>query len=74
MPVMSSVDLLRTVRDELPMVPVSTLFRPDHDLSIKSGEKMKFQLFGEDTEVEKSIIDQIPDPLAHIFAMPAIMA
>ncbi len=52
------------------MVPLSILFRKMirlvHDLSSKSGKKIKLQLSGEDTEVDKSVIDQISDPLVHM--------
>ena len=52
------------------MIPVSGLFRRMirlvHDLSIKSGKKVDLQLFGQETEVDKTVIEQITDPLVHL--------
>lgn len=52
------------------MVPVSGLFRRMirlvHDLSVKSGKKVDLQLFGQETEVDKTVIEQISDPLVHL--------
>ncbi len=52
------------------MIPVSGLFRRMirlvHDLSVKSGKKVELKLFGEETEVDKTVIETITDPLVHI--------
>lgn len=52
------------------MIPVSGLFRRMirlvHDLSVKSGKKVDLQLSGESTEVDKTVIETITDPLVHI--------
>ncbi len=52
------------------MIPVSGLFRRMirlvHDLSVKSGKKVDLQLFGQETEVDKTVIEQISDPLVHL--------
>jgi two-component system chemotaxis sensor kinase CheA len=52
------------------MIPVSGLFRRMirlvHDLSVKSGKKVDRQLSGEATEVDKTVIETITDPLVHI--------
>jgi two-component system chemotaxis sensor kinase CheA len=52
------------------MVPVSGLFRRMirlvHDLSVKSGKKVDLQLYGQETEVDKTVIEQITDPLVHL--------
>ncbi|OQY19106.1 MAG: chemotaxis protein CheA [Desulfobacteraceae bacterium 4572_35.1] len=52
------------------MIPVSGLFRRMirlvHDLSVKSGKKVDLQLTGEGTEVDKTVIETITDPLVHI--------
>ncbi len=52
------------------MVPVSGLFRRMirlvHDLSVKSGKKAELKLIGEDTEMDKTVIETITDPLVHI--------
>ena len=52
------------------MIPVAGLFRRMirlvHDLSRKSGKKVDLQLSGEETEVDKTVIEIITDPLVHI--------
>ncbi|MBN1141886.1 MAG: chemotaxis protein CheA [Deltaproteobacteria bacterium] len=52
------------------MIPVSGLFkrmiRLVHDLSLKSGKKVELQLSGEETEVDKTVIETITDPLVHL--------
>lgn len=52
------------------MLPVAGLFRRMirlvHDLSRKSGKKVDLQLYGEETEVDKTVIETITDPLVHV--------
>ncbi len=52
------------------MIPVSGLFRRMirlvHDLARKSGKKVDLQLSGESTEVDKTVIEKITDPLVHL--------
>jgi len=52
------------------MMPISGLFkrmiRLVHDLSRKSGKKVDFRLSGENTEVDKTVIEKISDPLVHL--------
>lgn len=52
------------------MIPVSGLFRRMirlvHDLSAKFGKKVELKLSGEETEVDKTIIETITDPLVHM--------
>ncbi|WP_298036637.1 chemotaxis protein CheA [uncultured Desulfuromonas sp.] len=52
------------------MIPVTGLFRRMlrlvHDLSIKSGKKVELQLSGEETELDKTVIETITDPLVHL--------
>ncbi len=52
------------------MVPVSALFRRMirlvHDLSRKSGKKVDLQISGESTEVDKTVIEKITDPMVHL--------
>ncbi|MFW8600256.1 chemotaxis protein CheW [Desulfobacterota bacterium M19] len=52
------------------MLPISGLFRRMmrlvRDLSRKSGKKVELQLEGEDTEVDKTVIEKITDPLVHL--------
>ncbi len=72
----SSQHLGKIVRDlqemamALRMIPVSGLFRRMirlvHDLSRKSGKKVDLILKGEETEVDKTVIETITDPLVHL--------
>jgi two-component system chemotaxis sensor kinase CheA len=52
------------------MIPLSAPFRKMirlvHDLSTKANKKIKLNLVGEETEVDKTVIEQIADPLVHI--------
>jgi two-component system chemotaxis sensor kinase CheA len=52
------------------MIPVSGLFRRMirlvHDLSVKSGKKVELKLYGQETEVDKTVIETITDPLVHL--------
>lgn len=52
------------------MIPVSGLFRRMirlvHDISAKAGKKVELKLFGEGTEVDKTVIETITDPLVHL--------
>lgn len=52
------------------MVPVAGLFRRMirlvHDLSLKCGKKADLVLSGEETEVDKTIIEILTDPLVHM--------
>ena len=63
-------DDLQDVSMSLRMVPVSNTFqkmnRIVRDMSKKLGKKAKLTLIGEDTEVDKTIVDGISDPIMHI--------
>jgi two-component system chemotaxis sensor kinase CheA len=52
------------------MTPVTQLFgrmtRLVRDLSRKNGKQVDLQLSGEDTELDKTIIEQLTDPLMHM--------
>ncbi len=54
----------------LRMVPVRSTFqkmaRLVRDLAKKSGKRVNFSMTGEDTELDKSVVDQIGDPLVHM--------
>ncbi len=54
----------------LRMVPVRATFqkmaRLVRDLAKKSGKKVNFVMNGEDTELDKSVVDKIGDPLVHM--------
>ncbi len=52
------------------MMPIGTSFsrfpRLVRDLSTKLGKKMELELAGETTEVDKTVIEKIGDPLVHL--------
>lgn len=52
------------------MVPVSGLFqkmtRLVRDLSKKSNKLVNFKVIGEETEIDKTIVEQLSDPLVHM--------
>ena len=52
------------------MLPISFVFsrfpRLVHDLSSKLGKKIELRLIGEHTEVDKTVIELISDPLVHL--------
>lgn len=59
-------DIVMSIR----MVPISSLFRKMvrvvHDASKKLGKRVKLDLIGEKTEVDKTLVELITDPLLHI--------
>ncbi len=61
---------LQEIGTSLRMVPVRSTFqkmaRLVRDLSRKSGKPVTFHMSGEDTELDKSVVDQIGDPLVHM--------
>ena len=63
-------DDLQDVSMSLRMVPVSGTFqkmnRIVRDMSKKLGKRARLTLVGEDTEVDKTIVDGISDPIMHI--------
>ncbi|MCI8423656.1 MAG: chemotaxis protein CheA [Lawsonibacter sp.] len=63
-------DELQDVSMSLRMVPVSGVFqkmnRIVRDMSKKLNRPCKLTLVGEDTEVDKTIVDSIGDPIMHI--------
>jgi len=52
------------------MVPVKTVFskfpRMVRDLAKASGKKIDLQMTGEETEIDKSIIEELGDPMIHL--------
>jgi two-component system chemotaxis sensor kinase CheA len=52
------------------MVPIQGVFqkmtRLVRDLSQKAGKNIAFSTFGEETELDRSIVDKIADPLVHM--------
>ncbi|MGE5630368.1 MAG: chemotaxis protein CheW [Caulobacteraceae bacterium] len=59
-------DMVMSIR----MVPIATTFHKMHrivrDMSKKLGKEVQLKLVGEDTEVDKNIIEHISDPLMHL--------
>ncbi len=55
---------------QIRMVPISFTFsrfpRLVHDLSSKMGKKIELVMTGENTEVDKTVIEKIGDPLVHL--------
>lgn len=55
---------------QIRMVPISFSFsrfpRLVHDLSAKLGKKIELKMSGENTEVDKTVIEKIGDPLVHL--------
>lgn len=65
--------LIRELQDEtsgLRLVPISSVFqrmqRLVRDLSKKTGKPINFIIKGEDTEVDKVVVDTLAEPLVHI--------
>ncbi|MBE3101780.1 MAG: chemotaxis protein CheA, partial [Firmicutes bacterium] len=59
-------DMVMSIR----MVPVATTFHKMHrivrDMSKKLGKEINLRLIGEETEVDKNIVEHISDPLMHL--------
>ncbi|OGV69007.1 MAG: hypothetical protein A3K19_31070 [Lentisphaerae bacterium RIFOXYB12_FULL_65_16] len=61
---------LQTMGTSLQLVTVRPIFqklvRLVHDLSRKMNKPVNFVVLGEDTELDKTVVDQIGDPLVHM--------
>jgi two-component system chemotaxis sensor kinase CheA len=61
---------LRDVTMGIRMVPIGTLFgryrRLVHDLSIELGKPVELSMSGEETELDKTMIERLADPLVHL--------
>jgi len=59
---------------QIRMLPISFAFnrfpRIVHDLSRKLGKKVELKLIGEGTELDKTVLEKINDPLVHLVATP----
>jgi two-component system, chemotaxis family, sensor kinase CheA len=59
-------DIITSIR----MIPLSGTFRKMirlvRDLSVKAGKQIELEIIGEETEVDKTVIEQINDPLVHL--------
>jgi two-component system chemotaxis sensor kinase CheA len=66
----SLINELQDVVMSIRMIPVSTLFqkmrRLVREMSRKVGKEVELELIGEETEVDKNVIDYLSDPLLHI--------
>jgi two-component system chemotaxis sensor kinase CheA len=66
----SLINELQDVVMSIRMIPVSTLFqkmrRLVREMSRKVGKQIDLEIFGEETEVDKNVIDNLSDPLLHI--------
>jgi two-component system, chemotaxis family, sensor kinase CheA len=55
---------------QIRMLPISFVFnrfpRIVHDLSRKLGKKVEIKLIGEGTELDKTVLEKIADPLVHL--------
>ncbi len=64
-----SEDLQATLMD-IRLLPVKSVFqkipRIIRDIARRKDKKIQFQMIGENTEIDKSIIEMIGDPLVHI--------
>ena len=54
----------------LRMIPIKQTFqkmgRIVRDLGAKCGKKVKFEVYGEDTELDRNVVEEIGDPLVHM--------
>ncbi len=61
---------LQDIANSIRMIPLAGTFRRMvrlvRDLSQKAGKKVDLVIIGEETEVDKTVIEQITDPLIHI--------
>jgi two-component system chemotaxis sensor kinase CheA len=61
---------LQRVSMSLRMVPVRSLFqkmaRVARDISAKQGKKVEFLTSGEDTELDRGVVEELNDPLLHM--------
>ncbi len=61
---------LQEMGTALRMIPVRPTFQKMgllvRDLAKKSGKTVSFEMVGEDTELDKNIVDKIGDPLTHL--------
>jgi len=61
---------LQDIAMSIRMIPLESTFRKMirlvHDVAKKSNKKIKLEIRGEETEVDKTVIEKISDPLVHI--------
>lgn len=63
-------DELQTIIMQLRMIPVSIVFnkfpRVVRDIAAKLNKDVDFIILGEDTEIDKKVIEEIQDPITHL--------
>ncbi|NKB35281.1 MAG: chemotaxis protein CheA [Pseudomonadales bacterium] len=61
---------LQDVAMKMRMLPIKTTFarfpRLVHDLSLQLGKKVELKIIGEQTELDKTVLEKIGDPLVHL--------
>jgi two-component system chemotaxis sensor kinase CheA len=61
---------LQRVSMSLRMVPIRALFRKMNrvvrDLAVKAGKQVQLRLEGEETELDRTIVEELNDPLVHM--------
>lgn len=61
---------LQELAGSLRMIPVQGLFRKmarlARDTAKKCGKQVVFEAFGEDTELDKTVVEKVADPLVHL--------
>ncbi|MBF0118926.1 MAG: chemotaxis protein CheA [Desulfobacterales bacterium] len=61
---------LQDIALSIRMIPISGIFkrmiRLVYDLSAKANKKINLKLIGEDTEIDKTVIELMADPLVHL--------
>ncbi|MDR3077340.1 MAG: chemotaxis protein CheA, partial [Planctomycetota bacterium] len=61
---------LQDIATSVRMIPLAPTFRRMtrlvYDLSVKAGKQVDLILLGEDTEVDRTVIERISDPLVHV--------
>lgn len=64
------VDEIRDAALRLRMVPIGETFnrfqRVVHDISAEIGKEIRLEIAGADTELDKSVVEKIADPLTHL--------
>ena len=64
------VTSMQTVAMSMRMVQIKSTFmkmiRLVRDLSRKSGKKVKLEMFGEDTEIDRNVVDALYEPMVHM--------
>ncbi len=64
------VTSMQTVAMSMRMVQIKSTFmkmiRLVRDLSRKSGKKVKLEMFGEDTEIDRNVVEALYEPMVHM--------